>query len=481
MVKSKEQIVDILKDLLGMERSAEEVAPHHSLWLSLSGQESDEALDSLLTPFSQDFKRYMRNKGLDSQEQSEAITRLVKDFQQSFEKGVEQSAEILWNFHKNKPDWSIQSGSSMGLEEIPTFNKNKFENQSCCDQTPIIEDMPTTDIGRVDMNSRSSWRVLDIREGPENHSEFYCSSSIAPEAKIIGARVRGKKHKHEGTNCDDWFEIANSNGWSIIAVSDGAGSKALSRIGAKVSCRTAVERLSKDLPDMTHRSVMTTGAGCSEKGLLAKEVQTCIRIAVQEAYRAVEQAAKRCAEDVEHVQALGREPKLNDFAATLLIAVNTTITIDGMKHGFTATYQIGDGAIAGMTADGSVYSLTQPDMGDYSGQTSFLISEGVLDSIASQVYFSIMPFKTIFVMSDGVADDYFPVKNGIPKLYEDLIMNEILEGSEKGFSQCEHDCTNQLVESSSKPEEKLCHWLDTYSIRGSFDDRTLVVLMREEY
>ena len=94
----------------------------------------------------------------------------------------------------------------------------------------------------------SSWTWKPILPGKDNHSEYACQSEILPNGfKILAAWVRGKKHKHEGTNCDDWFEIARSGKWGIIAVSDGAGSKMFSRVGARVACKAAVNYLINQL------------------------------------------------------------------------------------------------------------------------------------------------------------------------------------------------------------------------------------------
>ena len=86
---------------------------------------------------------------------------------------------------------------------------------------------------------------------PDVHEEFACEAIVSPEGHpILAARVRGKKHKHEGTNCDDWYEVKNSGCWTIIAVADGAGSKKFSRVGARVSCQEAVRVLaSAGLPN----------------------------------------------------------------------------------------------------------------------------------------------------------------------------------------------------------------------------------------
>ncbi len=64
---------------------------------------------------------------------------------------------------------------------------------------------------------------------------------------MLAARIRGKKHKHEGTNCDDWFEVRLAGRWTVIAVADGAGSRKFSRLGARASCTRAAEMLALEL------------------------------------------------------------------------------------------------------------------------------------------------------------------------------------------------------------------------------------------
>ena len=92
----------------------------------------------------------------------------------------------------------------------------------------------------VMQHTASIWRYRTvIEDGTELHTEFHSKYQRVGRCEAIGARVRGKKHKHEGTNCDDWFETAESAGCLIAVVADGAGSKPLSRIGARVSCEGA--------------------------------------------------------------------------------------------------------------------------------------------------------------------------------------------------------------------------------------------------
>lgn len=113
------------------------------------------------------------------------------------------------------------------------------------------EKMSDRDVMR---HTASLWRYRTVAEnGTELHTEYHCKHTRTGVGEIIGARVRGKKHKHEGTNCDDWFETAVAEGCFIAVVADGAGSKQLSRIGARVSCEAAVEYLRNEIPEMFSR------------------------------------------------------------------------------------------------------------------------------------------------------------------------------------------------------------------------------------
>ena len=133
----------------------------------------------------------------------------------------------------------------------------------------------------------------------------------------------------------------------------------------------------------------------------------------------------------------------------------------------------------------------------------------------------------LFVMTDGVADDYFPNETEMHRLYLDLLINGIL--GENEFSELTQEqmkmfkripdplvypwvndksvkvpvqYTKRITEALGltleeiftdrtaaylagleikygedlSQEEKLKIWLDNYVERGSFDDRTLVVV-----
>src|SRR5947209_19837995 len=77
------------------------------------------------------------------------------------------------------------------------------------------------------------WQYQPVADPADRHPDDWQSPRAEPLQgwHLVGARVRGRKHKHDGTNCDDWFELAQAGPWSLIAVSDGAGSYRLSRVG----------------------------------------------------------------------------------------------------------------------------------------------------------------------------------------------------------------------------------------------------------
>ncbi|NES99790.1 MAG: protein phosphatase 2C domain-containing protein [Sphaerospermopsis sp. SIO1G1] len=396
-----------------------------------------------------------------------------------------------------------------------------------------------------------TWKYLPISEHEtDKYEEYIYKQKKSPEGlNLIGARVRGKMHKHNGTNCDDWFDFTVSGTWTIIAVSDGAGSKKLSRIGAKVSCEAAVKYLAERLENyhikegITHTELST--------GEDINEIKNILHQAMEKAYQAVENKAKECSNITDYFIELDyRRPEIKDFYATLLLAVHTTIKIEETNYNLVLTCQVGDGMLAAISQKGELILLGKSDTGDYAGQTDFLTSKKKLEysNLAQKTFHFVGNLKCLMVMTDGVADDYFPNNPGMFELYGDLVLNQIVNIPKSD----EHEINQQLLKTNlgsmhsikevkdrfqsivkriidplenepnqilissigdyaqelnkniaevvASPEllnagilgelmckkcqdistsEKLLIWLDSYYRKGSFDDRTLVVLYQE--
>lgn len=371
------------------------------------------------------------------------------------------------------------------------------------------------------------WKYIPVPENePEPFPEYKSLRLSLPECSIIASRVRGKKHKHEGTNCDDWFEVSNYGKIVCIAVADGAGSKKFSRIGAKISCMTAVSSMKKLL-----EKLFMENNGIYEKLSLPPDnpdfLETCrifagiVQESVINASESVETAFQSRSQIKEYSGFLGRQLKLNDFASTLLTSLVIPAGDDSGEY-IIISCQIGDGISAVINKDNSVKLMGEPDSGDFSGETDFLTSPQMKnkDNLQSRTRISKSPASLLLVMTDGVADDYFPNNTQLLRLCCDLILNGIIpdffkkSGNDSvpdnipepvGYA-CINDkskniplhytdricslldmsldeiCENKNIlssvrtQSNEAPEKMLEMWLDNYSERGSFDDRTLVIV-----
>lgn len=392
-------------------------------------------------------------------------------------------------------------------------------------------------------HTASLWKYLPVPSNePEPVPEYINGTIKFPGSMVVAARVRGKKHKHEGTNCDDWYEVANYERMTFIAVSDGAGSKKFSRVGARESCKAAIgylvssfEKLFLDKPELKENLTLAlTDSKCMEAcGILAGVVQQ----SVIKAHEAVEAAFYSRKTDPEYEKVLGRGLQFKDLSGTLLITVLIPISEITKEH-LVISCQIGDGMIAILNSEGefsnSMKLMGVPDSGDFSGETDFLTSSQMknIETLQHRTKISRTVVDTVMVMSDGVADDYFPNETQMRRLYFDLIVNGILEKSFKPISmttltqaqmklfkripdplvypwvndqnvKIPIQYTNRILEATGLTledlwkdptalilarleleeneknidrSEKLKIWLDNYVERGSFDDRTLVVV-----
>lgn len=160
----------------------------------------------------------------------------------------------------------------------------------------------------------------------------------------------------------------------------------------------------------------------------------------------------------DHARLLRLEPSdLGCTALALLLNVNT---------GAGAVAQIGDGAILGLTMQGQTSELVEPpDTGD--PQSTYTLNkpnyEGHL-AISSIAPSEQDPFVAFFVMTDGLAGDL---------LYSNK-PDALRDWAQK---------VDRNLRNSASPMQAaagMLNWLANYVVPGSWDDRTLVVITRQE-
>ncbi len=434
---------------------------------------------------------------------------------------------------KPSADTSAKTGSSEAEDNhIPNGNseESKKTGFAVSESTPPpakkLSDMEVME------HTASVWNYREITDdGTEIHTEFHEKQSGSGNAEIIAARVRGKKHKHEGTNCDDYFETACSEDFVAAVVCDGAGSKKLSRIGSRVSSEAAVKFLKEELGRLFEDKAQIKMGLCAELNSpefmsAASKVAAVVRQSAEIAFKAQQNRLAEISEDESYINALGRQPIISDMYTTFLAVVAVPLVTAKSRQVFAASVQIGDGCICAIdsSADSSrnIKLLGEADSGAFSGETDFLSEKNIRpEVIAGKTRVSRGTSDIIMLMSDGVADDYFP---GIPmlgRLYLDLCLNGILPMSGeltagedpapirfKSVSMSRQSVAlqyaKQLLSDNSEeamnalwdkrealrchsleafrmnigdtPVERLRVWLDNYNERGSFDDRTLAVI-----
>ncbi len=418
-------------------------------------------------------------------------------------------------------------------EKVSEIKKSSASEKISADEKSSASEKHLSDMEVMEHTS-NIWQYMDIVDnGTEMHSEYHEKSSEMPFGRITGARVRGKAHKHNGTNCDDYFETAFTDDFAIAAVCDGAGSKPLSRIGSRVSAQSAVEFLKKELSALFSSDKKLKECLCAELNSAefmgaCKKIAELVQMSAREALKAQNDELAKLENDEIYLKALGRKPVIADLSTTFLAAVvvDLPIPINGEKQQFIACVQIGDGCICAINsredADHSVKLMGEADSGKFSSETDFLSSKNTVDAaIAAKTRVSRGCSDIIMLMTDGVADDYFPAVPMMQRLYLDLGLNGIIP-MKGDASQAEDPApirfksvsmsrqsvalqySKQLLSDSSPesmkalwekrgalkchsleafrinigdtPKERLRVWLDNYNERTSFDDRTLVII-----
>lgn len=432
-------------------------------------------------------------------------------------------------------------------EESPDKDKTaqEVEEQPNSDKPKLVaaESKKGLTNKEVTDHTASLWKYLPIpTDEPEPAPEYLQCDTTLPGGRVIAARVRGKKHKHEGTNCDDWFEIANVDDVTFIAVSDGAGSKKFSRIGARESCKASVGYLvsayGKMLSDIpTLREALKQDLSSNECMEACGRIAGLVQKSVIQAWEAVEAAFYSRATDPAYSKVLKRKLDLKDLSGTLLVAAIIPLNREAKEH-LIVTCQVGDGMIVSINSKGtfqsSVKLLGVPDSGDFSGETEFLTAPQMktMEALQKRTKLSRGVTDTVMLMSDGVADDYFPNETQMRRLFFDLLVNGVIEMEDKPaelskltpkemsiFKRIPDPIlypwvndksvtvpiqyTNRICDTmgvsleelwedrsilglaslelqeaipASDMGERLRVWLDNYYERGSFDDRTLVVM-----
>lgn len=317
----------------------------------------------------------------------------------------------------------------------------------------------------VNADPRALWNQIEPDPAlPFAKPHQRCQALPVPGLRVVAASVRGRSHAHSGTFREDEFFLGPdaSGAWTIIAVSDGAGSARLSRRGSQLACQVSSASLQDSIAKFdavldTHFPAHTAAEMHANADLMLS-LRTGFREPLGYAAFSAVKAIRA------EAQTLGADEK--DFSATLLLAAVR-------PHGpglFVASFWIGDGALALLDPRSpAVNLLGDVDSGEYSGQTRFLLSSEFPAAdpwtpIGRRVRCAWAPRGSILaLMSDGVSDPKFGTDNALRsaqrwQAWWDELAQEV----------------NLAHDNAALPQE-LMRYLDFWS-PGEHDDRTLALV-----
>lgn len=276
--------------------------------------------------------------------------------------------------------------------------------------------------------TRSLWREIDPIDlfDPVDPTDKNLKKGNCGEI-LVGASRRGRSHAHDGKYREDSFAVDVHDSWVLIAVADGTGSKPLARVGAKIAANSALGYLKTRLMNLhTNDQVPSTLRGA----LAGAMVHALAEISDEAACR---------------------QKEANDFATTLLL-----VAYGGCdEKRWLGIAQVGDGGIAIQKQNGECIQVGRADHGQFGGEAVFLTSQEaqMTWNQRATVYEVQDAFQRLIVATDGVFDDFSPPFGQTERLFDDL----------------------QPISEQADAAAWLLEWLN-YERRGSFDDRTLVVL-----
>lgn len=274
--------------------------------------------------------------------------------------------------------------------------------------------------------------------------------------RVVAASRRGRSHANRGDFRDDDFAIghADSTGWLVVVVADGAGSAKYSRQGSRIASQVARDWLvsTLDSPEYANWGDSQSADNPSQPAKPKRAIRDLL-------YDAARLAHYKIKEEAENPRETLPEPSvIRNYDTTLIL-----LLMKKMEAGyFAATFSVGDGGAGFILKPATAIPLTHADGGEHAGQTTFVtITSSLADkeeNLFSRYNNTIEPdFTAVLAMTDGITDPKFP--------------------SDAAFAdpKCWHALWDELkpvVQDSAA----LLEWMNFFS-PGNHDDRTLVAVM----
>jgi serine/threonine protein phosphatase PrpC len=332
----------------------------------------------------------------------------------------------------------------------------------------------------INPDPKSLWKLIPsdqeaIFAKPDDVSVF----EKLGEKNIVVSSKRGRSHGKDGTSRDDdfAFKYFEKTQWSLVVVSDGAGSAYLARAGSKIACDAVVEYFEKN-NDSEQEIKLEILIDEYNNNRTEEKLAEIIKLSKYNLWQAsiyVHTKLKEFAEQtfIEHPE-LFNNPKaksnLEYFHSTLIFTLFKKYDFGYLIQ----TFGVGDCPIAVMNTDKTETTLLNwLDVGEYGGGTRFITQPDIFQKqelMATRFNLKIIEdFSYLFLMTDGIYDAKFVVEANLEKHEKWVGFLEDLNGGN------DENAKVAFNKDNSEIANQLSKWMDFWSA-GNHDDRTLAIV-----
>ncbi|CAA9201320.1 hypothetical protein FLA105534_03532 [Flavobacterium bizetiae] len=318
----------------------------------------------------------------------------------------------------------------------------------------------------VNPDPKSLWKNLESdKNDPFSKPDNEAVAAKFLDKNIVIASKRGRSHANVGSFREDDFAFKNftETGWSVLAVSDGAGSAKLSRKGSNLACNSVIQYFEENLKTENLKEFDQVLVDHHNK--VSEETSKKISHFV---YQNLSKAAHFAHQKIEEF-AVKNETDLKNLHATLIFAL-----VKKYDFGYAVlTFGIGDCPIGLLNKDLTEIKLMNwLDVGDFGGGTRFITMPEIFqnDKFSTRFGFKLVDdFSYLMLMTDGIYDPKFVVEANLEKIEKWNNFLEDLKGKNEDGIKVDFNPENPEI------AHQLSTWMDFWS-PGNHDDRTLAII-----
>jgi serine/threonine protein phosphatase PrpC len=318
----------------------------------------------------------------------------------------------------------------------------------------------------INPDPKSLWKDIESdKNAPYWKEDNVDTSGSFLDKNIVIASKRGRSHANVGSFRDDdfTFKSINETGWSVLAVSDGAGSASVSRQGSKMSCELVVSYFEENFTEEFLKDFDEILINHHNK--IGEEATKKLNLFV---YDNLSKAAWFVHKQLEDF-AIKSERPLRDFHSTLIFAL-----VKKYDFGYAIlTFGVGDCPIGLLNKDLTEIKLMNwLDVGEFGGGTRFITMPEIFqsDKLSTRFGFTLVDdFSYLMLMTDGIYDPKFVVEANLEKIEKWNEFLEDLQGKNEDGFKVDFDKENAEI------ANQLSTWMDFWN-PGNHDDRTLAII-----